>query len=332
MKVLFVDAVCNKPYDLNVLNTEPLGGTEATVVRIAEGLASQGVTVRVTQHCRTERSRQGAEYTPFKDNDDFKPTHIVVLRAPLMLRTAAKQYPNAKLYLWLHDLFDTKGWSEGAQAIVDTQAIPILVSDFHKTGFHQMLQAIGFQGSIPSRRIYNPIEDDLRPDETQVDKDKLVFFSSPHKGLKHTLSVFDNFKNFDDLKNMKLCVANPGYFPDYDMKGLRNVENLGPLPHSAVLQHVRSALAVFHLNPDYPETFGLVHAECNAVGTPFLSSRIGATQEIADHPSEMIDVRDNKAVIERIRFWRNVDRPRVRGRAMIRLPKIIREWKEVFEK
>jgi glycosyltransferase involved in cell wall biosynthesis len=332
MRILFVDPVCNKQYDPNVLLTEPLGGTEATITRLAEGMAELGHSVRVTQHNRQTATKFKAEYTPFKENADFKATHVIVLRSPNMLRVAQKQYPKAKLYLHCHDLFDTKVWADGAQACVDTQAVPIFVSDWHKQEFYHLLQAINFKGYIPTRRIYNPIDTNLVPDETEVDKNKVVFFSSPHKGLEHTLKVFECFSNFEDLKDMKLHIANPGYFKDLEsLSKYKNVVNLGPLPHSEVIKQVRSSLCVLHLNGVYPETFGLVHAEANAVGTPFLTSRYGANQETYDHPQELIDVMDNKAVIDRIISWKKYGRPKVRANPQFRLNKIVREWLSFLE-
>lgn len=330
MKILIVDAVCPKPYDPQVFATEALGGTEGTVIRVAEGLGAQGIEVRVTQHNRKEEGRYGAVYTGFGTNNDYRATHVIVLRAPLVLRTARKQYPNAKLFLWCHDLFSADGWNEGFRAVVETQTIPVVVSDFHKTQMYDVLRSIKFEGQIPSRRIYNPIDEDLRPDDTPVDKNKLVFFSSPHKGLEHTLKVFEQFQNFPELKDMKLYVANPGYFPSGSTGNSNAAVDLGVLRQAEVIEHVRSSLAVFHLNAVFPETMGLVHAECNAVGTPFLSSRLGATPEMADHPGELIDVMDNKAVIDRIIQWKTVDRPRVRGAAHLRLSRILREWKELL--
>lgn len=327
MKILIVDPTCPKPYDPNTLATEAMGGTEATVIRLAESLSTTE-EVRVTQHNRTEVSKYGATYTPFGQNSDYRATHVIVLRAPQVLRTARKQYPNAKLYLWCHDLFNAVGWNEGFQAIIDTQAVPVVVSEFHKNNMYETMRGINFKGEIPCRRIYNPIADDLKPDDTPVDRNKLIFFSSPHKGLERTLQVFERFKDFNELKDMKLYVANPGYFKDGDTSGRDNVVTLGPQKQIDIINHVRQSLGVFHLNNVFPETFGLVHAECNAVGTPFLSSRLGATNEVADHPAELIDVMDNKAVIDRIIQWKTVDRPRVRGNANFRMSKIVREWKE----
>lgn len=331
MRVLFIDVVTYKPYDPNVLALEPLGGTEGSVIRVAEGLAKAGIEVQVSQHIRKEAAMFRANYTPFGQGKDFKPTHVVVLRAPDALREAKRQFPNAKLYLWLHDIVAGDAWSAGYQSIIDTQTIPILVSDWHRHNFYDTMQSVRFSGAIPSRRIYNPIDNDLLPDSTPVDTNKLVFFSSPHKGLERTLEVFKQFKNFSELKEMKLYVANPGYFKDKDTSESPNVINLGPLRRDDVIGHVRSALGVFHLNSVYPETMGIVHAECNSVGTPFLSHNLGATPEIADHPAELIDVTDSKKVIERIIDWRLKGRPKVRGQAAFRTSRIVKEWIELFE-
>lgn len=327
MRVLFVDPVCNKPYDPNTLANEPLGGTEATVIRIAQTLGSK-YPVRVTQHNRTRYDDfyQGAQYTQFGENGEFKPTHVIVLRAPGALYRARKQFPTSKLYLWCHDIFGGPGWAEGFKALVDTQTVPVLVSEWHKAQMYDCMRQLGLNLVIPSRRIYNPIDDSLVPDDTKYDVNKLVFFSSPHKGLEHTLKIFERFQDFDELKDMKLYIANPGYFADHKTEQ-KNVFNLGSLSHGDVIRHVRGSLAVFHLNAVFPETFGLVHGEANAVGTPFLSSRLGAVPETADHPGELIDVQDAEAVIKRIIDWRG-GRPKVRGNPHFRLKNVVREWLE----
>ncbi len=335
MRVLFVDPVCPKPYDPQVLATEPLGGTEGTVIRVAEALSQRlgGFGVWVTQHNRSKDhdgafvAPGGAYYSSFGNNENAKPTHVIVLRAPMALYQARKQFPNAKLYLWCHDIFSGPGWAEGFKALVDTQTVPIVVSEWHKGQMYDAMRQLGCGHlSIPSRRIYNPIDDDLVPDATPVDVNKLVFFSSPHKGLEHTLKVFEQFQNFDDLKDMKLYIANPGYFADHKTEQ-KNVVNLGSISNGEVTLHVRSSLAVLHLNSVFPETFGLVHAEANAVGVPFLSSRMGATPELCDHPGELIDVTDAKAVIERIRQWRG-GRPKVRANPAFRVNRVVKEWVE----
>jgi glycosyltransferase involved in cell wall biosynthesis len=254
-----------------------------------------------------------------------------VLRAPQMLYAARKQFPSAKLYFWAHDIFAGAGWDKGFQALVDTQATPILVSDWHKAQMYDAMAQVQFRGQVPSRRIYNPIDDALQPDGTPVDKEKMVFFSSPHKGLERTLEVFARFQDFAELRDVRLYVSNPGYFANHNTEGLRNVINLGALPHKDVIAHVRSSLCVFYLNGVFPETFGLVAAESNAVGTPFLSTKIGALPEVGDHPQEFVDVKDNESIIKRIIAWKTQGRPKVLGNPAFRLKSVVRDWLDLFK-
>jgi hypothetical protein len=44
----------------------------------------------------------------------------------------------------------------------------------------------------------------------------------------------------------------------------------------------------------------------------------------------MIDVKDQKAVIERLIQWRTIDRPRVRANPNFRLTAITKKWLEVL--
>ncbi len=335
MKVLFVDPCCPKPYDSLTLANDPLGGTEATVIRVAEALAASAIApiVCVKQHNRKEcaSGNYGTGYVPFGFPYEH-PSHVVVLRAPQALLQARKQFPSAKLFFWAHDMFVGNAWAEGFKTIIETQAVPIVVSDWHRSQMYDAMRQFEIATAIPCKRIYNPIDDDLKPDATASLCNKLVFFSSPHKGLKHTLEVFKRFKDFEELEDVTLCIANPGYFDNHNTEGMHNVINLGAISHGEVIQHVRSALAVFHLNSVFPETFGLVHAEANAVGTPFLSSRLGATHELQDHPAELIDVMDSEAVIKRIIEWKTRGRPRVRGNPEFRMSRIVKEWIDLFSR
>lgn len=328
MKILFVDTVGYKSYDDDTLRNEPLGGTEATVVRVSEGLAKAGIPVQVVQRVRTTVSTNSAVYAPINAAKDFVPTHIVTLRTAAPLDTIRQQFPNAKLYVWYHDLFSPgAAFVKDCESLVRNSAKPICVSTFHAEQFVTLAKGCGF--SIPCKRIYNPVADELKPAKPLTyDANKIVFFSSPHKGLEDTLTLFKNFQNFPELKDVKLYIANPGYYADKDTGGIKNVVNLGALTHDGVIDHVRDALCVFHFNRVFPETFGLVHAESNAVGTPFLTGNVGANRELMDHPHQCMDLSDPKPVIDRLMEWKKYGRPPVRGDEKFRLKKIVKEWRE----
>ena len=91
--ILFFDPVCARPYDTETLRSQAMGGTEATVVRVADALGAL-----VAQHNRTSAS---GRYLP--PRHDAAITHVIVNRDSRALPVVHELYPNARLYLWLHD-------------------------------------------------------------------------------------------------------------------------------------------------------------------------------------------------------------------------------------
>lgn len=328
MRIAFLDYSCPFPYDADTLATTPMGGTEATVVRVAEGLAARGHHVAVFQHNRTSEGTGLAHY-PVYGKLSFKPDAVVLLRDPKRVSIARTKYRDANLFLWCHD-FNLNEVVEHYPSLKDTGVKILGVSRTHKSLIlDALLTRIGDVRGVTADFVYNPIADDLLPDETPVDPNKLVFFSSPHKGLEHGLHLFSRISH--TWNDYRLFVGNPGYLPSPALFGDK-VVNLGPLTHSEIIKHVRSAFAVFHPNLVFPETFGLVHAEANAVGTPVIAHRLGATPEVLDRPAEQLtDCRSEKAVIDRIDFYRRNGRPKVQGKDAFRLSNILKEWERLLK-
>src|SRR3981081_4271682 len=91
--VLFYDPVCRQPYDTRTLHTCALGGTEATLTRVADVLEAF-----VIQHNRTE---DWARYRRPQRISGI--THVIVNRDSRALPLVRRHYPGARTYLWLHD-------------------------------------------------------------------------------------------------------------------------------------------------------------------------------------------------------------------------------------
>jgi len=324
--ITFLDGVCPKPYTGTTLRTEGMGGTEATVVRISEALVSNAISaVNVQQRGRTEAEVvYGVTYTPVD-----KPTgSVVVLRDPRLAIEVAKYNKKGRTYLWMHDLADNS-FAELAPELRNLGILVISVSDFHK---HQILDIVkrntSFAGPLYLKTVYNPVDDSYSVDETQYDKNKLVFTASPHKGLEGTLKLFQLVKqNFNP--DFTLHIFNPGYYPDINTD-IPGVVVHGSKPHHEVIKHVRESLAVFYINTVFPETFGLILAEANAVGTPFITHLMGAANEVSSHPNQVMDVRDAKAVINRLMTWHQGYRPIVALKKEFRMSNVIQSWKKLL--
>ena len=134
----------------------------------------------------------------------------------------------------------------------------------------------------------------------------------------------------EDRPSLRLCIANPGYIalePDLSMSG---VEVLGPLPHHEVLAHVRTAFCVFYPQSGFKETFGLVFAEANALGTPVLAHAVGAASEVLGDARQLVNADDPEAVRARpARLVRRGSPPRWGVNPQFRLSRVAQRWEEL---
>jgi glycosyltransferase involved in cell wall biosynthesis len=295
---LFFDPVCVSPYSAHTLEEAALGGTEATVVRIAEALDA-----RVVQHNRTLAEGRYLPPVPLSDVE-----HLIVLRDPRALPALCKRYPGARPYVWMHDLArpgSTRGrrLASVAGLLTELAATIVCVSDFQRRQIEAVLARLSLASPIRVLTIYNPIDDGLAPETTPIDPAKLVFFSSPNKGLAYTLDAFQVLRRA--LPDLHLAVGSPGYKTPR-RAGIRPVERiagvewLGPLPHARILEEVRTALCVFYPNFVLPETFGLVLAEARAVGTPVLTHDCGAAAEVLRDERQVLPVSRGQRLYERL--------------------------------
>lgn len=321
--ILFVDTVAYKPYDFSTLEKEPLGGSEASLLRVAKYLVEQGHNVTVYQECRKRRARDGGALFAHSDTTFDYPDIVVHMRTAEMLPALSKEFNRAKHYIWHHDLGSAQLKDE-LEIYIGLKPNCIFVSDYHR---HQWIDFIkGYTDKIElesSRTIYNPVCVDgvevINPED--FNPYKLVFLSSPHKGLKQTLTVLDMLRERD--KRFMLHLFNPGYL-DCVGQSHPGIVYHGPLPQKEMLEKSKDALCLFTCNHIFPETFGLVHAEMASLGVPPIAHDFGATRELFGK-EYTTDTRNHIAVIDKIIKWSLGERPRIEYR-----PK--NDWKKEWDK
>ena len=326
-KVVFIDEVTPLPYGPNIRSAGGCGGTEITVVMLAEALSSTGLfEVTVEQHNRADKETGAASYAPCGAAQEAD--YVICLRDPRTLRKARERFPKAKLYLYSHDLASPALFSDPQMFKDVGLAANLVVSNFHRSQTGEVMRQIDYPDRFYCKVVYNPIDDDLKPDGTAYDPNKLCFISSPHKGLDYALSLFGDLRKLNP--KFEFHVTNPGYF-----KGNHTQQDgvvfHGALAYSEVLSVLRSSLCLFFPNTTFPETFGRVITESDAVGTPVLTHMFGAAQEVMDHPHEVMDCRNRSKVIERVMDWHRGARPTVRGRNSFRMRHVLKTWiKEIL--
>ena len=328
-----------------------MGGTEATVTRVADALEAF-----VAQHNRTEA--YGRYRAPERMPEI---TSVVINRDSRALPRVRDLYPNARIYLWLHDQLrpgsKRAGWlASTADLLREVRATLVCVSDSQRRDVEAALRTMRLEDAVRTHTIYNPIDDALAPDGSKVDPDKLVFFSSPNKGLKFTLDAFRTLRR--RMPQLRLVVGNPGYKVRKSV-AIEGVEYLGPQPQARIHEEVRTALCTFFPNFVIPETFGLVFAESNALGTPVLTCDCGAAAEVIGDRTQILPVTTADRIYEkllthvspgwrtgparvaaalgmfdayadRIRAWRSGARPQVGPDPRFRLAAVAERWKALL--
>jgi glycosyltransferase involved in cell wall biosynthesis len=349
-RVVFLDTVSPLPYDTRSFGARAVQGTEASVMRIADAL-----NACVMQHNRTTAWER---YLPVQPRAAVE--QVVVIRESRALAQARVLFPNAQLHLWLHDKL-RPGSKRGrrlrrsAELLRAANVSIICVSDTHRRDVQNTLHWAGIDGLSVCTR-YNPLDATLQVDGSPYDDRQLVFFSSPNKGLAFALDAFGALRRA--IPELRLLVGNPGY-KSHALAALPGVEFLGPQPQAVMHAQVRRSLCTFQPNFRIPETFGLVYAESNALGTPVLTHDFGAAAEVLGDARQLLPVKGAyryyeavvgglqprwrrlparladgvglfDAYIERVRDWRNGARPVVRADPRFALRAVAAQWRELL--
>jgi len=328
MKILFIDPSCIIAYNNYSLTQGAIGGTESTVIRVANALTEYNNKVYVTQHLRSqdELDVSGVSYISFVYAKKIVPDIVIILRDYRRLKEFALVYPRAKIFFWMHDLPRLKMRSF-RKDFIKLNCLIICVSKFHADATAKILHGTWYdkiydfifyrqKKSINIKFIYNLIDGNLQIDDTLVEKNKIIFFSSPNKGLQETILHFNAIKK--NFPGLKLYIANPGYIDLFNCKQLNkellksdDIVVLGPLKHSDIIKHVRSAFCVFYPQAYKAETFGLIYLEANSVGTPVLAHDFGAAREVLSNSDQLINAKKEANIIGKLKKWYTHGRPKV---------------------
>ncbi|MCW8983218.1 MAG: glycosyltransferase, partial [Gammaproteobacteria bacterium] len=273
---------------------------------------------------------------------DFVPDIVVILRKYRLLKDYSHAYPDAKMFVWVHnfqnyDILGRRHW------ITKTDAQVICVSQCHQNHIDRILNGglswifrlltLQFK-TIPLKHIYNPIDSAFTQIEADYDPNKLLFFSTPNKGLKEVLTHFrELLKRAPDYR---LYIAGAteeqlqGYDLDQELLQSESVTILGRIPKQEIISHLRDSFCVFYPQHIHPETFGLIYIEANCVGTPVLAHPFGSTDEVIGNHEQLVDSRNSEAVVEKLLNWQKVGRPVVSCQEKFLLSNVVLRWKKVL--
>ncbi len=318
-----VDPCSSRGYAPSSLAMGGLGGTEATVLRVA-GALSQDLPIIHYQKGRTDvETSEAGRMVPL--TEAFTPNlcaRIIVINSWKVACKLRRLNPDATIFLWLH-IFPGRHNRPMGEALAAARIRVLCVSRSHA---RHLRAFTGNDARIHIDHVYNPIADDLHPNSTLHDPDRLLFASSPHKGLAEVYRQFRTARAA--IPGLTLAVADPGYLAWDTGPVPDGVIRLGKLSHADLIAELRRALGLFYPQTTFAETFGLVLAEAGAVGTPVLVHRgLGANDEVA--ASQAVDCTDPASILARLRQWRDA-RPVVRTNPAFRMNAVVRHWAEIL--
>lgn len=340
MRIKFLDATCPRPYDNAVLQATGLGGTEATVIRVATAL-SRRHRVTVHQHNRQEATVESPtlRFEPMATvRDDLREAdHVVFVTKAQGLGDLAPDV-RGRLWLWLHNYLVDEipfHWTDHLRHRLGIVCVSRTHARHTRSRVARHLAdrvTFGRLGRAGIVHHYNPIDPSLVPRANVArDPHKLVFFSSPHKGLEQVLARFGEAHAL--RPELRLFVADPGYSKAPALEGLGRpgIVRLGTLSQDALAQHVREACCVFYPQSKRAETFGLVYAESNAVGTPVLAHDFGSAREILSAANPPLDARSSNEVLARLSAWVDGDRPVVAPDSRFSIAAVTESWQRFLD-
>ncbi len=333
--ILFADSSHPKPYDFDDLVAHAMGGTESSLLRTAKILNDHNHQVTIFQQHRTQTTQQhGITFIGPNDLSGLdQPEHVIILRKFPQLLVFQQQFPEAKLHLWIHTF---KNWEYVLKRSIRLKQPWQLITNSKTHASHcdkilnrSLLGKIYnlFKAPVPIKTCYNPIPKPEIPNaKPPRDLNKLLFLSAPNKGLKQVLKTFQQINRH--LKDLTLYIANPGYREDHP-EDIPNVHYLGALPPEEVKHHIATSLCVFYPQNTFAETFGLIYAEANALGTPVLAHDIGAAREILHPNNPLIDAEDNYQITKTLVNWQRA-LPEVNYREEFNDKAVYRQWKSAL--
>lgn len=284
MKILIVPVLAGKPWHGDTVLSEPLGGSEAAVAYLAQAFArhEHDVTV-VTSHPENPmKDLFGVQYLPAVQGvyEHLATTEtydaVISSRWPGVL---GLQWQAPIRALWLHDVAPQQPIKVNANRLV-------FLSRFQASTYGVGEERIGdgvhflIGDGVDANLVANI------PTVEKRDDNKLIWASNPDRGLALAAYIMREVRK--RWPDMKLHVFGRASVYGWDtnvewpnMPRSEDMENIvlhEPLPRAGLLAEMASAFCTFY--PTFwPETYCMATLESQAVGTPVISSPVGALPE-----------------------------------------------------
>jgi len=272
------------------INTTGIGGSETCAAMLAKKFVERGYRCILIGDCLgKEGSYDGVEYIHHTNYEMFKKSNYVdYFVSSRKVGPLGHQIQNGKNYVWSHDIFIPECYGRFPPYFEQVTKY-ICLSPWHLEFFTQ-------HHSLPKERIYiqgNGLDISRydRVDEIEKDPYRLIYSSSPDRGLVHLLQMLPRwreefpqlnlhvFYGFDNWKKAVKHRNNPVEIAHME-KVERGLQQPGVTYHGRVSQkqlaeeQMKAALWVYPT--EFTETFCITAVECMLAGVIPICTNLAA--------------------------------------------------------
>lgn len=299
MKIVFLPS-SSIPFHGKTLDERPLGGIETAIIRLAEALQELGAKPIVLTNIENPPLTKPL-YVPMRAIGDLGPVDaLIVVREwkPLFLPIEAR-----KRFLWTgdsYDQFQSMGFAD--KRIIERVDALLLVSEWHRRTFCE-------QSGFPldkARVLKNGIDPTLFQGSERRQPKRLIYSSTPYRGLKHMLDIFPKIKAahpdaefhiFSGFNVYRGAGSSDAHLDSAEREFNALSEQLQRMPgcvvHGNVTQDVLAREFMRSSILAYPNTFEetscITAMEAQAGGCAVVTSRRGALPETIENAGFLVD-------------------------------------------
>lgn len=278
-----------------------VGGVETTYLELPRALAARGHNVFVFCRCARARVADGVVFVPWAslaDYEGLRPAALITTRWFEPLHRAA--FASAKKYIWLQDAHFADPDYPGTYELADRV---VCSSQWHRD---YIAERLGEQvGAEKIEIIPLGIRWEMFQELPAKVPGRVVYSSNPDRGLRHLAEMWPS-----------LCAARPdltlhitygweglrtwGDGPEWvahcerteaEIRGLfagwQNVTFTGRLRKADLYRELAEAELCLYPN-NFQETFCLTALECQAAGTPMITTAWGALTTTLSHDCNIL--------------------------------------------
>lgn len=300
---------------------KPLGGTESAMIYMARALAARGNAVSVFCETDAPGTYDGVAYRHWRGFEAFarKNPFDVFISVRGLIPLLAGRWGKLQIY-FSPDAHDQPFVNQAFSLKFNHEGTVYEVGFYPLTHAHHFADAVFCVGEwqaetfsskfkIPREKIYvahnGVVLSDFNPKPLSEREKRLVYSSTPFRGLEYLLRAFPKIKKrVPDAKcavmsgmqvyGMSADEDKRSYQSIYQLANQSGVQLLGPLPKKEMGEILTSSRVLAYPNT-FAETFCIAALEAQASGLPIVSSQLAAMKErveegvdgylIAGHPA-----------------------------------------------